>query len=271
LRRVQRAERAWLQGEAGNAVLVVGGPGSGKTSLLNVASLKLGTRELSWPSADNQSQRVGLLAALAAELRCEVDEAAILRRLHDRQRAIVIDDLERLLPLGGAALDELELLLRLVAETKSSCFWLLAVGRTLQRLVDPLSPLRVGLAEVVELGRLEEGELANMLEQALADGYLKDPHVTVILTERENLEVSVLGEVEKPGSFPFAEKLTLVQAISDAGGLTDVAHKRRIRLTRKTPAGPQTYEVSVKAITDGREPDILLQPGDIIFVPESPI
>ncbi|MCA9701273.1 MAG: polysaccharide export protein, partial [Myxococcales bacterium] len=102
------------------------------------------------------------------------------------------------------------------------------------------------IGRVVVVGKTQ-AELAALLEERLGDGYLREPQVTVILTARENLEVSVLGEVEKPGSFPFAEKLTLVQAISDAGGLTDVAHKRRIRLTRKTPAGPQTYEVSVKA------------------------
>ena len=126
------------------------------------------------------------------------------------------------------------------------------------------------------IGRIDvraktQGELANMLEQALADGYLKDPHVTVILTERENLEVSVLGQVQKPGTFPYVEKLTLVQAISEAGGLNDLAYARRVKLTRQGPTGVGTYEVSVKAITEGREVDILLQPGDIIFVPLAPL
>ena len=126
------------------------------------------------------------------------------------------------------------------------------------------------------IGRIDvraktQGELANMLEQALADGYLKDPHVTVILTERENLEVSVLGQVQKPGTFAYVEKLTLVQAISEAGGLNDLAYARRVKLTRQGPTGVGTYEVSVKAITEGREVDILLQPGDIIFVPLAPL
>lgn len=126
------------------------------------------------------------------------------------------------------------------------------------------------------IGRLEvlgltQGEIAAELEQRLADGYLRDPQVTVVLTARENLEVSVLGQVQKPGTFPYVEALTLVQALSDAGGLTEIAHTRRVRLTRKTPEGPKTFEVSIKAITDGREPDILLQPGDILFIPESPI
>jgi protein involved in polysaccharide export with SLBB domain len=125
------------------------------------------------------------------------------------------------------------------------------------------------------LGRIDvvgktQAQLAATLQQRLADGYLRDPQVTVVLTARENLEVSVLGQVQKPGTFPYVEKLTLVQAVSDAGGLTEIAHKRRVKLTRRTSAGQQTYEVSIKAITEGREADIPLQPGDIVFVPESP-
>ena len=116
-----------------------------------------------------------------------------------------------------------------------------------------------------------QADLAALLEQQLGDGYLRSPHVTVVLTERENLEVSVLGQVSRPGTFPYAEKMTLVQAISEAGGLNELGHARRVKLTRKGPAGVGTYEVSVKAITDGREPDLLLQPGDIIFVPLAPI
>jgi polysaccharide export outer membrane protein len=110
-----------------------------------------------------------------------------------------------------------------------------------------------------------------LLEQLFGDGYLREPHVTVVMTERENLEVSVLGEVTQPGSFPYVEKLTLVQAISNAGGLTELAQVRRVKLTRKGPQGVGTYEISLKAITDGREEDILLQPGDIVFVPLAPI
>jgi polysaccharide export outer membrane protein len=117
-----------------------------------------------------------------------------------------------------------------------------------------------------------KAEAAQLLEKLFGDGYLRDPHVTVIMTERENLDVSVLGEVGHAGTFPYVEKLTLVQAISQAGGLTELGQARRVKLTRKGPDGvARTYDVSVKAITDGREADIVLQPGDIIFVPMAPI
>jgi protein involved in polysaccharide export with SLBB domain len=129
----------------------------------------------------------------------------------------------------------------------------------------------VPLLGPVNVSGKTKAEVAALLQQMFGDGYLRDPHVTVVMTERENLEVSVLGQVQKPGTFPYVEKLTVVQAISEAGGLNELAHARRVKLTRKGPAGVGTYDVSVKAITEGRAADILLQPGDIIFVPLAPI
>ena len=129
----------------------------------------------------------------------------------------------------------------------------------------------VPLLGPVNVNGKTKAEVATLLEQMFGDGYLRDPHVTVVMTERENLEVSVLGQVQRPGTFPYVEKLTLVQAISEAGGLNELAHARRVKLTRNGPSGVGTYDVSVKAITEGRAPDILLQPGDIIFVPLAPI
>jgi protein involved in polysaccharide export with SLBB domain len=131
--------------------------------------------------------------------------------------------------------------------------------------------IMVPLLGPVDVRGKTKAEAAQLLEQRLGDGYLRDPHVRLVMTERENLEVSVLGQVQRPGTFPYAEKMTLVQAISEAGGLNELAQTRRIKLTRKGPDGDGTYDVSIKAITEGRAPDILLQPGDIIYVPMAPI
>lgn len=129
----------------------------------------------------------------------------------------------------------------------------------------------VPLLGPIQVRGMTQAEVATLLQQRFGDGYLREPHVTVVLTERENLEVSVLGQVNHPGTFAYIENLTLVQAISEAGGLNDLAHARRVKLTRKGPAGVGTYDVSIKAITEGRAQDILLQPGDIVFVPMAPL
>ena len=123
----------------------------------------------------------------------------------------------------------------------------------------------------VEIAGLTQAAAAKELETRLADGYLQRPNVTVIVLERKSVEVSVLGEVTKPGTFPFVERLTLVQAISEAGGLGPLAAPRRVKLIRESEEGPQTFQLSLEDITAGRASDITLQPGDIVFVPESPI
>lgn len=123
----------------------------------------------------------------------------------------------------------------------------------------------------VKVTGLTQGEVQRKLEELLRDGYLVNPQVRVNVLERQNLEVSVFGEVKKPGTFPYVDKLTLVQAISDAGGTTEMANPRKVSLTRQTGGKAEVYEVSLKDITRGKRDDIVLLPGDIIYVPQSPI
>jgi Kef-type K+ transport system membrane component KefB len=159
LRSIGKAERNWQTQRSANAVLIVGGPGSGKTSVLNVASLKLATRDVTWLD----DERTGFLAPLAAELHCAIELDAVLRRLLDRPRVVVIDDLERRLPLGHRAIDELDLLARLITQSSASCFWVVTASRELQLLLARSWPLRVGFAEIIELGQLDGESLGQMI------------------------------------------------------------------------------------------------------------
>lgn len=113
--------------------------------------------------------------------------------------------------------------------------------------------------------------LAEEIEVRLGDGYLRQPQVAVLVQAHQNREVSVLGQVKEPGSYPFKERLTLVQAISLAGGMNPLAQPRRVKLIRETEQGRQTYEIDVGRILESRAEDLPLEPGDIVFVPESPI
>ncbi len=116
-------------------------------------------------------------------------------------------------------------------------------------------------------------ETAQLVETRLADGYLHHPQVTVTIKVRGNREVSVLGQVKDPGSLAYQERLTLVQALSLAGGLTEFAAPRRVRITRRTGEGDatSTFEVSLSEIIKGDAEDLSLRPGDIVFVPETRI
>lgn len=116
---------------------------------------------------------------------------------------------------------------------------------------------------------LEPQQIARLLRKRLIDAkILSDPSVIVSVKEYNSKRITVLGQVAKPGSFPLTPGLTLIQAISLAGGLTAIANHDRLNLTRQTKTGRTTVVISVDAITDGRSPDIALQAGDSIYVHE---
>lgn len=116
---------------------------------------------------------------------------------------------------------------------------------------------------------LEPQEVARLVRQRLIERQiLKDPSVVVTVKEYASKRVTLLGQIQKPGSLPLSSGLTLLQAISMSGGFTAIAKSASVRLTRKMNGSTLTVVVDVDAITDGRTPDIPLQAGDSIFVQE---
>jgi len=118
----------------------------------------------------------------------------------------------------------------------------------------------------IEVQGLEPQEIARTVRERLIEKrILTDPSVIVSVKEYNSKRVTVLGEVRKPGSFPLRTGMTLVQAISDAGGLSAIANGDRVNLTRKDKGAANTVVISFDSITAGKSPDIPLQAGDQIF------
>lgn len=122
------------------------------------------------------------------------------------------------------------------------------------------------IGAVAVAGRTQ-GEISKQIEDQLRDGWLNEPQVQVVIKARENREITVLGQVHEPGSYPYKDGLTLLQAISIGGGMNPLAQAKKVQLTRETDAGRQTFEIDVSAIIAGRA-DPVLAPGDVVFVPE---
>jgi protein involved in polysaccharide export with SLBB domain len=121
----------------------------------------------------------------------------------------------------------------------------------------------------LKVADLEAQELAHLIRDKLIEAkVLTDPSVVVQVREFSSRHVTLLGQVAKPGSYPLLPGMSLIQAISQAGGLTAVASSDHVNLTRKTATGQQTVEVSVGAIQEGKAPDLPLQAGDQIYVHE---
>lgn len=119
----------------------------------------------------------------------------------------------------------------------------------------------------VRIQGLSTDQAARLIESKLADGYLVKPEVSVSIEARIRRTVTVLGQAQRPGVFeiPAHRRLTLVEAVGMAGGLTRIANSRKV--TIKGSSGVRI--VNLKEIAAGKGRDIILQDGDVIHIPES--
>lgn len=125
------------------------------------------------------------------------------------------------------------------------------------------------IGKVPALGRPPD-EVAADMRTRLASGYLVDPQVSVFLREQNSAKIHVLGQVNKAGTFPFESGMTVIQAITNAGGFTKLAATNGVTVTRFAPTGEkQRFQVPVGDIGSGQASNFQLKPGDIVFVPEA--
>lgn len=109
------------------------------------------------------------------------------------------------------------------------------------------------------------------LKQLLEADYLVNAQVIVQVKEFRKRLISVLGQVNRPGpvEIPAERKMTVVEAITYAGGLTRLARSSDIQLIR---AGrPEPMRFSIEELTKNPDKAVSVEPGDVIYVPESRI
>jgi polysaccharide export outer membrane protein len=112
-------------------------------------------------------------------------------------------------------------------------------------------------------------EVADLIEDKLVEGeFLKRPEVSILVTEYNSKKVSVFGQVKKPGTFAYQDGMSVVEAISKAGGFTSMAKANDTVVIRVVENEEQRYKVPVEAIGEGQAPNFVLRAGDIVFVPE---
>jgi len=134
--------------------------------------------------------------------------------------------------------------------------------------VSPEGTIDYPLCGKIHLAGLTSGTAADALRECLTR-YLRHPDVSVAIREYNSKKVFVFGEVQKPGTFTYVEGMTVIEAITLAGGLTKLASPNGTHVARQQEGQQQKIRVPVKDIRDGKEKNFSLQPGDIVFVPES--
>jgi protein involved in polysaccharide export with SLBB domain len=121
----------------------------------------------------------------------------------------------------------------------------------------------------IEVKGKTPAEVESLLKEKLGKDYLVDPQVIITVKEYRSRTVSVIGQVNKPGviALPAEQKLSILEAIAQAGDLAKSANKNRIEVSRKGKTQKFTLD-DLKKDTNP-EKKFWLEPGDVIYVHES--
>lgn len=123
----------------------------------------------------------------------------------------------------------------------------------------------------VQAAGLTPQSLAQRIAARLADGYLRNPQVTVTVTDANKRRFTILGQVQKPGAYdmPDRNELTLLQAIGMAGGYTSIANAKKVVLKRRAGGKETVYEIDAQKMAKGESNSVFqVRSGDVISVGE---
>jgi polysaccharide biosynthesis/export protein len=111
-------------------------------------------------------------------------------------------------------------------------------------------------------------ELSGIISEGLKK-YINNPQVTVSVSAINSRRVYVTGEVTKPGAYPLLPGMTVLQALTSAGGFTQFANIKATYVLRMQEGKQTKFPFNYKAVLSGKRPEdnIQLQPGDTIVVP----
>ena len=130
----------------------------------------------------------------------------------------------------------------------------------IQNVVDNTGHITLPLIGQVQVSGLSASEAERFIENAYVDGgYYRSINVIVVSKDRSYF---VQGEVNIQGRFRLSGEVTLLKAISEAGGYTPFANRRNVKVIR----GYEVLFFNARNIANGRDPDPMIQANDIIEV-----
>ena len=134
--------------------------------------------------------------------------------------------------------------------------------------VRPDGKISLPLLNDMQAAGLTPSQLAAELTTSL-NKFVTNPQVTIMVTQINSQRFYVLGEAARPGAYTLIPDMTILQALSNAGGFTTYANSKKIYLLRQENGKQQKLLFNYKDVIAGKrsEQNIALKNGDTIVVP----
>jgi polysaccharide biosynthesis/export protein len=126
----------------------------------------------------------------------------------------------------------------------------------------------------IAIGGLTRGEAEKALAGRLGSGgFVPDAHVNVLIAQYRSRQISVMGEVGKPGKYPINQPISVTDAIAAAGGITPKGSNTVIVIKRGQDGKTSRHEVDVKKLlaTGDMRHNVTIDAGDIVNVPTASV
>jgi len=132
--------------------------------------------------------------------------------------------------------------------------------------VRPDGKISLPLINEVQVAGLTSPDAQTLLDQRFSR-FIRNPQASVIVSEIHSNLVYVTGKVRRPGAYPLAGSLNVVQLIARAGGLAEHAKEKHVYVLRQS--GGSRVDVNYKDAIEGRHRagDVELLPGDTVVIP----
>ena len=135
--------------------------------------------------------------------------------------------------------------------------------------VDASGKLQLPLLGSVQAAGLTPAELSTDLERRLGERYLRNPRVSVSVSEAASQKITVDGAVMKPGVYEMRGRTTLLQAVAMAQGGTRIADMKKVAVFRSTDGRPMVAVFDLAAIRRGETVDPVVLGDDVVVVDTS--
>ncbi len=135
-------------------------------------------------------------------------------------------------------------------------------------LVRPDGRISLPLVQDLQAAGSNPAELKEQIESRLKE-FFSSPSVTVIVDGIRSYQVFVVGKVQKPGGVIVEKPITVLQALSIAGGFQDYAKDSEMTIIRGSGTESHIFEFNYREVIKGKKPEqnIYLKSGDVVVVP----
>jgi|SRR5579871_690313 len=135
-------------------------------------------------------------------------------------------------------------------------------------IVRPDGRITVPLMKEVEVAGLTQRQAEDLITAGLGK-FITDPNVTVVIAAINSKKVYVIGAVRKEGTLPYTYGMTVMQALSEAGGLNDYAKRKKIYILRTESGKEYRLDFNYDEVVKGErmEQNIVLLPSDTLVIP----